>query len=155
MGQRRNSESPWGVEPPTFGARNPKIWGSILHGDSEFFFVPRSWQDEKTSFLILHRAQNLPSLLFCQKHYAIDIADPSSMQDACYMNFVMWLSGRASERGIQRSEVRFLMGTQNFFFVPRSWQDEKTSFSNLILVENMKCRETFSRPLANFRNIVG
>ena len=28
------------------------------------FFIPRSWQDEKTSFLILHRAQNLPSLLF-------------------------------------------------------------------------------------------
>ena len=61
----------------TFGARNPKVWGSIPHGDSEFFFVPRSWQDEKTSF------------------------------------------------------------------------------SNLILVENMKCRETFSRPSANFRNIVG
>ena len=26
----------------------------------------------------------------------------------------LWLSGRASERGIRRSEVRFLMGTQNF-----------------------------------------
>ena len=23
------------------------------------------------------------------KHYAIDIADPSSMQDACHMNFVI------------------------------------------------------------------
>ena len=30
----------------------------------------------------------------------------------------LWLSGRASERGIQRSEVRFLMGTQNFFLCP-------------------------------------
>ena len=28
--------------------------------------------------------------------------------------------GRASERGIRRSVVRFLMGTQNFFFVPHS-----------------------------------
>ena len=27
------------------------------------------------------------------------------------------------------SEDRFLMGTQNFFLVPRSWQDAKTSFS--------------------------
>ena len=57
------------------------------------------------------------------KNYAIDIADPSSMQDACHMNFVpvdyLWLSDRASERGIRRSEVRFLMGIQNFFFVPR------------------------------------
>ena len=60
------------------------------------------------------------------KNYAIDIADPSSMQDACHMNFVIDLDHRsvsvvrASERGIRRSEVRFLMGTQNFFFVPRS-----------------------------------
>ena len=30
---------------------NPKVWGSIPHENSEFFFVPRSWQDEKTSFL--------------------------------------------------------------------------------------------------------
>ena len=29
------------------------------------------------------------------------------------------------ETFIRGSEVRFLMGTQNFFFVPRSWQDEK------------------------------
>ena len=36
-----------------------------------------------------------------------------------------WLSGKASERGIRRSEVRSLMGTQNFLFVPRTWQDEK------------------------------
>ena len=28
-------------------------------------------------------------------------------------------------RGIQRSEVRLVKGIQNFFFVPRSWQDEK------------------------------
>ena len=41
----------------------------------------------------------------------------------------MWLSGRASERENRRSEVSFLMGTQNFFFVPRSWQDEKTPSS--------------------------
>ena len=28
------------------------------------------------------------------KHYAIDIADPSSTQDACYMNFVIELAHR-------------------------------------------------------------
>ena len=32
----------------------------------------------------------------------------------------LWLSGRASEHGIRMSEVRFPMGTQNLFFVPRS-----------------------------------
>ena len=30
---------------------NQKVWGSIPHGNSKFFFVPRSWQDEKTSLL--------------------------------------------------------------------------------------------------------
>ena len=78
--KRKNSESPWGIEPQTFelrasmrfmtlstplilalyrtcviyelcyrvsvaqwwniGARNPKVWGWIAHGDSEFFVCP-------------------------------------------------------------------------------------------------------------------
>ena len=37
----------------------------------------------------------------------------------------LWFSDRASEHGIRGTEVRFLMGTQNFFFVSRLWQDEK------------------------------
>ena len=37
----------------------------------------------------------------------------------------LWLSGRALKCGISRSEVQFLMGTQNVFFVPRLCQDEK------------------------------
>ena len=37
----------------------------------------------------------------------------------------LWLRCRASERRIRRSEVRFLMGIQTFFFDPRSWQDKK------------------------------
>ena len=45
------------------------------------------------------------------------IADPSHMQDVCHMNFVIDLIHH-------RSEVQFLMGTQNFFFVPRSSQDK-------------------------------
>ena len=31
---------------------------------------------------------------FIYKHYAIDIADPSSMQDVCHMNFVIDLAHR-------------------------------------------------------------
>ena len=41
----------------------------------------------------------------------------------------LWLSGRASERRIRRSEVGFLMGTQNFFiFFPLLVTRRKTSF---------------------------
>ena len=27
------------------------VWGSIPHWNSEFFFIPRSWQEEKKIFL--------------------------------------------------------------------------------------------------------
>ena len=60
------------------------------------------------------------------------------MQDTCHMNFVMNLahrgvsqfSGGASERGIRSSEVRFYMGTRNFFPLSRAHdKTTKTSFS--------------------------
>ena len=72
VGQRKNSESPWGIQPQTdFG------FGFVLLGTQNFSFVPRSWQDEKTSFLLLYRAQNLPSLLFLFKINDILIIYPS------------------------------------------------------------------------------
>ena len=43
----------------------------------------------------------------------------------------LWVSDKALELGNPKVRgsisIQFLMGTQNFFFVPRSWQDEKTS----------------------------
>ena len=86
------------------------------------------------------RKKSLPSskLTFSRSYiynlYAFDIADPSSIQDACHMNFIIdldhrrvsvaqWLEHRSAE------SEGFSKGTQNFFFVPRSWWDEKTSFS--------------------------
>ena len=56
-------------------------------------------RDKKKKHLspFLYRAKNLPSLLFLSTnitHYAFDITDPSSMQDACHMNFVVDLAHR-------------------------------------------------------------
>ena len=48
------------------------------HGDSEFFLFPTLVTRRKTSF----------------KNYAIDIANPSSMQDASHMNFEINLAHR-------------------------------------------------------------
>ena len=48
-----------------------------------FFFVPCLWQRwKKHPSLFLYQAQSLPSLNSIYKHYTIDIADPSSMQEA-------------------------------------------------------------------------
>ena len=111
-----------------------------------FFVFSRAWDKEKILSLShacdkisLLSSKLIISLITIYKHYAIDIADPGSMQDACDMNFVTdsltmespWLSGRASER-----EVRFLMRTLNFLSVPRSWQDGKTSFSTNYFILN-------------------
>ena len=58
-------------------------------GKQNFFFVLCSWQDKKTSFSISLPSSKLTiSLISIYKHYAINIADPSSMQDACHMNFI-------------------------------------------------------------------
>lgn len=57
---------------------------------------------------------------------------------------------------IRRSEVQFFMGNQNFFFVPRFWQDEKTSFHNeevtsIFLIGNNKMKiKIYKLILLNF-----
>ena len=93
----------------------------------------------KTSFFISLPSSKLTiSPISIYKHNAIDIADPSSMLDACHTNFVIDLAHcgvsvaqcRASEGRIGRSEVQFPMWTQNFFLfffsvVPHLCQDEK------------------------------
>ena len=72
---------------------------------------------KNTSFSILYRAQNLQSLISYSK-YNLKLTI-----------FLIW---------IWRSDVRFLTGTQNFFFAPRSWQDEKNQ-------DHVYCRH--SRPI--------
>ena len=42
VGQRKNSDFLWGIEPQIF---------RFHMGTEHFFFVPRSWQDEKNIFL--------------------------------------------------------------------------------------------------------
>ena len=92
-----------------------------------WLFLGNVWTE--TSYVTVRILQMFVSIY---KRYAIDIADPSSMQDACHMIFViepLWLSGKASERWIQRSEVRFLMGTQIFFSL--SYARDKMEAQNL------------------------
>ena len=49
-------------------------------------------------------------------------------------------SGRASEHGIQRSEVPFPKGTEDFFFVP--YRGQKLSFFNS--GEHRRCHQVWS-----------
>ena len=84
-------------------------------------------------------------VIFFFKHDAIDIADPSSMQDACHMNFVIDLAhlrvcGSVVEHRSAESEaLRFVSSWELiiFFFAPRSWQDEKLLSLFLHRVQNL------------------
>ena len=49
-----------------------------------FFVLSRAWDKEKITI----------STISIYKLYAIDIANPRSMQDACHMNFVIDLAQR-------------------------------------------------------------
>ena len=129
---KKNSEFPQGIEPQTFGFRAPMfyhwatetpLWArSIINIISHSSCIPlRSAMSEKHLFLFLYRAQNLLSLslLFLSKNITSSTWLIPAVES-------LRLSGRASERGIRRSEVRFLVETQIFFFfIPCSWHDEK------------------------------
>ena len=80
--------------------------------------LSRPWDKEKIDALPLNNSTNE----FSFKLFSIVLG---YIYIYIYIICLNKKSGRALERGIRRSEVRFLMGTQNFFFVPRSWQYEK------------------------------
>ena len=69
--------------------RFDSLWGLRIF--SFFFFIcPTLVSRWKTSsFISLPSSKLIVSLISIYKHYAIDIADPSSMLDACHMNFVI------------------------------------------------------------------
>ena len=70
-------------------------------GTQNFLFVPRSWQDEKTSFLILHRAQNLPSLLF--------------LSDKVLSKWLSWgIEAKSLMKNKHGSTIKFLSSTIKF-----------------------------------------
>ena len=80
------------------------------------FLTSRAWDKEKylsharvktkkPSFSIsLPRSKFTISLISIFKHYAFDIADPSSMQDACHMNFVTDLAHRLRHVLLNKSD---------------------------------------------------
>ena len=120
-------------------ASERKIQRSKVQFLSEFFLCPMLMTRKKHLSLFLHRAQNLPSFLFYIQNITstlliLAIWRMRVMYKLCNVPCSLeslWLSGWALERVIRRSEVWFLMWTQNFSFVHacdkmKRW---KTSFS--------------------------
>ena len=140
---KKNSEFPQGIEPQTFGFRAPMfyhwatetpLWArSITKVISHSSCIPlRSAMSEKHLFLFLYRAQNLLSLslLFLSKNI-------TSLTWLIPAVESLRLSGRASERGIRRSEVRFLVETQIFFSLSHARDMTKNIFLFLYQAQNL------------------
>ena len=114
----KNSKSPWGIEPQIFRMPHSDAL-PLSHSDSKVSEIHYEVHIEHASCVsAYHLSQSI------YKHDAIDIADLSSMQDACYVWTSYWtsltvesLSGRASKRRTRRSDF--------FLFVSRLWQDKK------------------------------
>ena len=93
MGERKNSESPWGIEPQTFGfrARMPYHWATEtkVSAESEGLRFDSPWGLRSYSFsLARDKKKNIFLYFFTElktyqisysiyKHYAIDVANPS------------------------------------------------------------------------------
>ena len=105
LGQRKNSESPWVIEPQTFGFRARMLYHRATEtkvsaeseglrfnsswGIKNVFLFPTLVTRRKTTFYIsLRSSKKYHISCSIYKHDAIDVADPSSMQDARHMNFV-------------------------------------------------------------------
>ena len=82
------------------------------HWNYRLCILKKFSQDKKKSFFMSLPSSKLTvSLISIYKHYAVDIADPSSMQVACHMNFVIDLAHRGGSvvehRSMESKGLRF------------------------------------------------
>ena len=106
MGQRKNCEFPWGIEPQTFGFCTAMLY----HRVTETLW----WVRPITKFI--HDTRHA----HCRQWIS---GSAMSIVWALLTLESLWLSGRALECAIQRSEVQLI------FLCPTLMTRQKTSFS--------------------------
>ena len=119
------------------GIRRFEVW--FLMRTRNFFFVPCLWLDKNTFSI------SLPSWKLTISHYFIKMVLLTSLILAVCRTYIIiiwtlwwallitsvWLSYRVLEHRIRRSDVLFLMGTQNFILCSTLLTRQKASFSFL------------------------
>ena len=83
----------------------------FLVGTQNFFFVPRSWQDGNIFLYLVTELKTYHLSYTVYKNDVIDIAHPNSMQEACHVNFVIYLPHRKASvvehRSAESEGLRF------------------------------------------------
>ena len=129
VGQRKNCEFPWGIEPWTLEFCFPMLY----HWATETSWWARPLQSsQKICVLLITRISNVNGIMFCKQNKKIAVCHVWTSYWAFLTTESQWLCGRASGCGIWSSKVQLLIGSQNFFLVPCLWQDEE-HLSYLIL----------------------
>ena len=133
------------------GFRAPMLYRALdsSWGLRIFSFVPRSWQDESIFLYFFTELKTYHLSYSIYKHDAIDIADPSRMEDAYHMNLVIDLAhhslcGSVVERRSAKSEGLSSIphGDSEFFLC--STLETKNIFLWLIVVL-LQCRFLMGR----------
>ena len=126
------------------------------------FYMSASWRRRvgpSASWLVtdLYTPWSLGLQLSCSSHSNLRKLTKFIEVVLLFTKFTPFLTQfHMQSQTIRRSEVQFFMGTQNFFFVPRFWQDEKTSFHNeevtsIFLIGNNKMKiKIYKLILLNF-----
>ena len=120
MKQRKNSESPWGIEPQTFGFCIPMFyhWATETT-ESEFYYKVQMTQ-------VLHtvRISNVNSIIFVNRiREMVNFELGKDIKKDVFVLLQAWYKEKFCVP--MRSEVQYLIGTSNIFFVPCSRQDKK------------------------------
>ena len=114
------------------------IFLTICYTTLLIFFVLCSWQDKKNISLYFFTAYHLSYFYLqtlCYQHCWSQQYAGHLSYELCNRPGSPWsLCGSEVECRIQRSEVWFFMGTQNFFFVLCLWQDRKKHLSLTLLM---------------------
>ena len=118
----------------TFGFRAPTLY----HWATETMVNKIYYKVHMIRVLHAARISNVNSVMFVNRiREMVSFELGKEIEKDAFVLSRAWNKGKDSESpwGIKNavehrsaeseSEVRFLVGSQNFFFVPRSWQDEK------------------------------
>ena len=126
-------------------AQNPKVWGSIPHGDSEVILFPSFVRRRKTSFSI-----SLPSSKLTKSLILFTNITPSKLLILANVSNVYFALGQF-EKGIDYLEKDLKTSTEF-----RDWEGEAIAYTSLsatyhILYQNEKAIEYCGKGLKIFR----
>ena len=142
VAQRKNSESPWGIQPQTFGF---VLWFEVQFLVGEFFLCPTLVTRRKNILLNSLLSSKLPSLLFLSKINDILISYPFICSFIHITHSVTHSLTHSFIHSMVVHQVECLNVAIHFFFNPEIAQD--------FLKVMEKCPNRLKRKISSVANL--